>query len=120
MKERTGNLRDYHCCWTASTEALPDTTPHTPLARHNIIIPHLVLLYNTILATGVFPDEWGKDIIHRLHKCGDINTRTNFRGISLLSVTSKIFTKLLNERLVKWAESEHAYYDEQAGFSKGF
>ena len=79
-----------------------------------------MLLYNTILTTGIFPDEWGKAIIHTLHKCGDINTPANFRGISLLSVTSKIFTKLLNERLVKWAESEHASYDEQAGFRKGF
>ena len=57
---------------------------------------------------------------HTLHKSGDVNVPGNFRGISLLSVAGKIFTKILNERLVKWPEFENKYFVEQAGFRKRF
>ena len=86
----------------------------------NLMIPKLLSLFNSILLSGVFPETWGNAIIHTLHKGGDVNIPGNYRGISLLSVTSKIFTKILNERLIKWAESANVYYEEQAGFRKGY
>ena len=86
----------------------------------NLMIPKLLSLFNSILLSGVFPETWGNAIIHTLHKGGDVNIPGYYRGISLLSVTCKIFTKILNERLIKWAESANVYYEEQAGFRKGY
>ena len=63
---------------------------------------------------------WSKAIICSLHKGGDVNKESNYRGISLLSVCSKIFTKILNKRLVKWAEANGQYYEEQAGYRDGY
>ena len=72
------------------------------------------------LETNVFPSAWGKAMICTLYKGGDVNLPKNYRGISLLSVIGKLFTYILNARLVKWAEDENVYYEEQAGFRKGY
>ena len=61
-------------------------------------------LFNVILKTGTFPSSWGKGIIYPLHKKGPLTEVNNFRGISLLSSMSKIFTKIINNRLVSWAD----------------
>jgi len=39
----------------------------------DIILPHLVDLFNAILNSGCFPDEWSRGIIVPLHKKGDPN-----------------------------------------------
>jgi len=41
---------------------------------------------------------------------------TIFRGITLLSTVGKLFTRLLNTRLSKWAENYFIYVEAQAGF----
>ena len=51
---------------------------------------------------------------------GDENSPDNCRGISLLSIFSKVFTSILNKRLYTWAENEEKISKEQAGFRKGY
>ncbi|ESO92711.1 hypothetical protein LOTGIDRAFT_70291, partial [Lottia gigantea] len=48
---------------------------------------------------GCFPDEWSEAIIVPVYKKGSINDVQNYRGISLVSCLSKIFTCILNNRL---------------------
>ncbi len=84
-----------------------------------VIVPILCEIFNRILQTGVYPDAWGEAIIVPIHKKGDVNNTDNYRGISLLSCTSKIFMKIVNNRLVNWAKVENKICEEQAGFSKG-
>ena len=44
----------------------------------------------------------------------------NYRGISLTSVFSKIFTGVLNKRLQTWASDNFLISEEQAGFRKSY
>ena len=44
----------------------------------------------------------------------------NFRGISLISSISKIFTNVLTIRLQTWAESNNVIDESQAGFRKQY
>ena len=44
----------------------------------------------------------------------------NYRGMSLLSTTSKIFTKIVNDRLLNWVERLNLITEAQAGFRKGY
>ena len=53
-----------------------------------------------------------------MHKKGDLNQVDNYRGITLLSTLSKLFTRILNNRLVGWAERYHIYVEAQSGFRK--
>ena len=84
-----------------------------------VIVPLLYKLFNVILDTKCFPDEWSDALIVPVYKKGNKSEPNNYRGISLLSSIGKIFTKLLNKRLVKWADDNNKLSDEQAGFRKG-
>ena len=84
----------------------------------SIIAPYLVNIFNTILESGDFPEAWCQSIITPLHKKGNFNDVNNYRGISLISVISKLYTGLLNQRLSKWVEVNEKLFEEQAGFRK--
>lgn len=84
------------------------------------VAPRLCKLYNKILTTSEFPERWSLAIICSLYKSGDVNNPSNYRGISLLSICGKIFTKILNNRLVQWANANGQYHEEQAGYREGY
>jgi len=65
------------------------------------------------------PEEWGKGVVCLLYKDGDPRVPTNYRGITLLSVVSKVFAAVLNERLMVFLDQEGRLVEEQAGFRKG-
>jgi hypothetical protein len=82
--------------------------------------PYLKLLFNKILNSGEFPNEWSENVITPIHKKGDKNSPNNYRAISLVNSISKIFIKILSERLVKWAENTNVINEAQAGFRSGY
>ena len=84
------------------------------------VLSYLGSLFNSIYSTSYFPVEWAKAIVVPLLKKGDDTNCDNYRGISLLSIVSKIFTSILNKRLYKWAEENDKICEEQAGFRKSF
>ena len=51
-----------------------------------------------------------------LHINGSVDNVENYKGITLLSTLSKLFTKMLNERLNLWADSNRVYIVAQSGF----
>ena len=86
----------------------------------DILIPSLTKLFNFIFSQGKFPAQWRKAIIITLHKKGDKGDPNNYRDISLLSVFAKIFTSILNARLMKWSENAGKLSESQAGFRKNY
>ena len=82
--------------------------------------PLLLELYNTKVKSGDYPTAWCDAIICPVHKGGPRTDENNYRGISLLSVVGKIFTKVCNNRLVSWATVKNKYSEVQAGYRKGF
>ena len=80
------------------------------------LIPYLTKLFNALFDKHYFPKLWSKSVIVPIHKKGDFNNPDNYRGISLLCATCKVFTTILAERLKVWMESEEKLCTEQAGF----
>ena len=73
-------------------------------AEHEIT-PYLTKYFNVLFASAKFPHEWSKAIIIPLFKKGDVKDPGNYRGISLLSILSKVYTHIINSRLTLWVES---------------
>ena len=70
----------------------------------DILCVHLVDIFNAILDTGNFPVQWLEGILIPIHKKNNPKDVKNYRGITLVSCFSKIFTSVLNNRIMKWAE----------------
>lgn len=66
----------------------------------------------------IYPDSWSRGIIVPVPKKGNLNDVNNYRGITLTSIFSKIFSILLDTRLRKWAEDNNLLTDVQFGFRK--
>ena len=86
----------------------------------NEVLPFLNVLFNEVYESGNFPPSWCESIICPIHKSGSIMDPANFRGISLISSISKIFTNVLTFRLQTWAESNNVIDESQAGFRKQY
>ena len=84
-----------------------------------IFLPILKKLFNHILNTGLYPEEWSKGIVIPLYKKGDGSDAGNYRPITLISHLAKLFTSVLNRRLLKWCEANNCLTDAQFGFRPG-
>ena len=80
----------------------------------------LVTLFNKILQSQIYPEEWSSGIIIPLPKSGEIENPDNYRGIAINSCLSKLFDLLLNNRLVCLINEKNILKNKQIGFRKGF
>ena len=76
----------------------------------------ILKIFNSILITGYFPSSWTLGLIIPIYKKGNIDLAENYRGITLLSCLSKLFTNILNIRLNRWSEFSSKFDDFQFGF----
>ena len=77
-------------------------------------------LFSQVFSSGQFPDAWTEAIIQPLHKKGNTQDPNNYRGISFLNVCSKLYSYILNKRLVTWTEENGSIGEEQAGFRRDY
>jgi hypothetical protein len=75
-------------------------------------------LFCCIFRQGKMPSVWNDSIIHPIHKPGkDRNYALSFRGISLNSTVNKVYSSVLNNRLMRFIIDEQGLLvDEQNGF----
>lgn len=85
----------------------------------DIISSPLSLILNQSLCTGIFPDKLKVAKVIPLYKKGDDKLFGNYRPISLLTSTSKVFERVVFEQIYDYFTSNHLFYDNQYGFRKG-
>ena len=83
-------------------------------AGGDILLQRLHVLLTCIWDTEYVPSAWKKAIVVPILKKGDSRECKNYRGISLLSIVGKVFTKIIQSRLQK--HCEQSCREEQAGF----
>ena len=66
--------------------------------------------------TGYFPNTLCDALIVPIYKKGNTADPGNYRGISLLGCMTKLFTSILNKRLISWAENNDVITDAQVWF----
>ena len=83
------------------------------------VLEPLGILFNDILDSGYFPSQWTEGIIIPLHKKGSHDDPKNYRGITLISCLGKLFTSIINQRLINWSTANEISTDAQFGFKSG-
>ena len=77
----------------------------------------LVELFNKCLKKSCFPDCWKvSSLVPVFKKVGERSTSKNYHPVSLLSVVSKVFEKLVNNRIVDHLQNCGHFSDFQYGF----
>ena len=78
----------------------------------------LTYIFNLSLETGHFPEALKVAKVTPIYKKGPKSDPGNYRPISVLPIISKIFEKLVNERLIDFLECNTILYKHQYGFRK--
>ena len=84
--------------------------------KHTVAILYKLFIF--CFLHGAVPRIWMKGIIHPIFKGGDMYDPLNYREKTLVNVTCKIYSAVLNNRLLAWAEESNVLNDEQNGFRK--
>ncbi|PVD27221.1 hypothetical protein C0Q70_12376 [Pomacea canaliculata] len=80
----------------------------------NVTAPMLTENFRQVCESGQLPAAWKTGLIFKLPKKGDLGDCNNWRGITLLSLNSKVFSKIVLSRLTATLEKD--LRPQQAGF----
>ena len=96
----------------------PDCIPVVVLKSCEPELSHILAkLFNNCLKESCFPDCWKVSLVVPVSKnVGKRSTTKNYNPVSLLSVVSKVFEKLVNNRIVDHLEKCGLFTDFQYGF----
>ncbi len=75
-------------------------------------------LFNRILSEGQYPTAWKYSTITPRYKSLSPHEPTNYRGIAVADIISKVLTSILNERLYDYFVDQNLWTKNQNGFMK--
>ena len=101
---------------TTSDYKIPALKTATLSHNFNTVLADII---NSSFATGVFPTQLKMAKVIPIYKSGPKTEVSNYRPISLLSSFSKIFEKIMHNRVSNFLEENNALYDMQFGFRAG-
>lgn len=85
----------------------------------DVLIPHIVHIFNACIDDGSFPDNWKVAFVTPLYKNkGSNKDMNNYRGISVLPILAKLFEKILAFQIFNYFESNDLFFSGQHGFRK--
>ena len=84
-----------------------------------LILYPLTHIINQSIKTCSFPDVWKKALVIPIHKGGDTTLPSNYRPISLLPILSKVFEKIISQKIRDYLDLNNLILPRQFGFRKG-
>ena len=84
-----------------------------------LIAPTLTKLINSSFHRGIFPNSMKKARVTPIFKKGDSKLCSNYRPISSLPFLSKIYERLMANRIVSFFNKHSLFSEKQYGFLKG-
>ena len=79
----------------------------------------LLALFKLVWNNEHVPTYWREGLIVSLFKKGDREDPGNYRGITLLNIVSKLYCRVINNRLLKYLELNNKLHEGQGGFRIG-
>ena len=78
----------------------------------------LTALFNFVLNSGEYPDQWSEGIINPIHKKKSKTDPGNYRKVTVLPALGKMFDIILNSRLTTMKDIMQSYDRFQFGFKE--
>ncbi len=123
MIEAVNSLITYTELTTATSQLALNKAPGTNHQRSNqqkhtspVVTDITLYLINLSIVQKIQPSSWAKALVCLIHKKGPRSNPLNYRPIALLQIISKLYTSVLNARLVTILEANGAISPSQAGF----
>ena len=88
------------------------------LCGEHLCVP-LKIIFDNILKTGIFPDQWKEANVTPVHKKNDKQLIANYRPISLLPILAKVFERIIFKNLYNYLNSNNLITNNQSGFRPG-
>ena len=89
------------------------------LLKSDEVVELLHALFTNCFTSGLIPDAWRKSVINPIPKSDGYSTDPlKYRGLSLQSCVYKIFSVILNRRVMAYLENSHNLEEEQNGFRR--
>ena len=82
------------------------------------ITPFVTVLFTTVFKSSSYPKSWTESYITPIFKKSDADDTNNYRGIALIHILAKLYSKRLHDRLMKWALENEKIISNQYGFQK--
>ena len=102
----------------SSKASAPDCIPVVVLKNCEPELSYILAkLFNKCLKESCFPDCWKvSSVVPVFKNVGESSSAKNYHPVSLLSMVSKVFEKLVNNRIVDHLEKCGLFSDFQYGF----
>ena len=81
---------------------------------------YLTHLFNLSLTSGRVPKSWKKNRVTPVFKKGDTDDVNNYRPISILPISMKIFEKVVHYQVSGFLDSSNLLSTSQSGFRHGY
>ena len=88
-------------------------------STYNAISEPLVHIVNLSLSQGLFPNKLKLARVIPLYKNDNAMFVTNYRPVSVLTIFSKLFERIVYKRLLSFINKHNILYNYQFGFRKG-
>lgn len=83
------------------------------------ISEHIRHIFNHAITCSVFPSSWKQVIVRPIAKVSSPSNLSDFRPISITSVLSKAFERVINDQIQSYVNREGLLSDLQSGFRRG-
>ena len=95
----------------------PDMVPARLLRDYAIEFSTIfTILFQTSLDSGKIPSDWRKASIVPIYKKGDKHKASNYRPVSLTSITCKLLEHIIHSNIMDHYDSLGILTDKQHGF----
>ena len=112
----TVKIQNISCCNDDAT--VPIDNLYFNMCAKDLCAP-LKLIFNNILVTGIYPDQWKMANVTPVHKKDNKQIINNYRPISLLPIFAKVFENIIFKNLYNHLVSNNLITNNLSGFRPG-